>query len=88
MIRILKYNGFYTNVNYEKESKTYWGKIESIKDVITFEADTIEKLQEEFKNTVDEYLNECKDLKKEIILRKNKSNEKTKKPKIKSRLII
>ena len=56
--------------------------------MITFEADTIEKLQEEFKNTVDEYLNECKDLKKEIILRKNKSNEKTKKPKIKSRLII
>ena len=88
MIKILKYNGFYTNVHYEKESKTYWGKIEGVNDVITFEADTIEKLQEEFKNTIDEYLDECKELKKEIVLNKNKTNEKTKRHKIKSRLIV
>lgn len=53
---IIKYKEFYTMINYEAQTKTYWGKIENINDFITFEANTVEELEEEFEKAVEEYI--------------------------------
>lgn len=62
MRNILKYKEFYASIYYEDETSTFWGKIEGIEDIISFEAKTIEGLKKEFKDTVEEYLEECKEL--------------------------
>lgn len=46
------YVGRYSNTN----GYGYYGKIEGIKDLITFGGDTIEETQYEFKAAVDDYI--------------------------------
>ena len=62
MRNMMKYKDFYASVNYEDTTSTFWGKIEGIEDVISFEANTVEKLKKEFEEAVEEYLEECKKL--------------------------
>lgn len=62
MNNILQYKGFWTRINYEEETSTFWGKLEDIEDLVSFEADTIEGLKKEFKDAVDEHIEECKAL--------------------------
>lgn len=64
MKNIMKYKDFYASVHYEDETSTFWGKIEGIEDVISFEANTVEGLKNEFKEVVEEYVEECKYLNK------------------------
>ena len=64
MRNMMKYKDFYASIHYEDETSTFWGKIEGIEDVISFEADTVDGLKEEFKEVVEEYLEECKNLNK------------------------
>lgn len=63
---ILKYKGFWSKVNYEEETSTFWGKLEEIEDLITFESNTIEGLEQEFKDVVEEYIEECEHFNKGI----------------------
>ena len=62
---ILEYNGYYTKVEYSAEDKVLYGKIEGIKDLVNFESESPEKIEEEFHLAVDDYLAFCKDLGKD-----------------------
>ena len=64
MRNLMKYKEFYATIHYEDETQTFWGKIEGIKDIISFESNSVEGLKEEFKTVVEEYLEECRDLNK------------------------
>lgn len=59
MKNILQYKGFWTKINYEEETSTFWGKLEDIEDLVSFESDTIEGLKKEFRDSVDEHIEEC-----------------------------
>lgn len=61
----IEYNGYIGTVEYSQEDKCFFGKLEMINDLVTFEAETASDLEKNFKNCVDEYLNTCKALKRE-----------------------
>ncbi len=65
MKNIMKYKNFYASIHYEEETSTFWGRIEFIEDIITFESDSLEGLKKEFKEVVEEHLEECKILNKD-----------------------
>jgi len=60
MSNIMRYKEYYAKVCYEDETSTFYGKIEDIDDLVSFESDTVEGLKKEFQNSVEEYIDLCK----------------------------
>ena len=60
----LKYKNYYTCIHYSKEDQLFYGKLEGINDLINFEGQTLEKIEAEFKQSVEDYLIFCNDINK------------------------
>lgn len=57
----LSYKGYIGSLHYSKKDKTFWGKIEMIRSLVTFEADNAAELENAFQEAVDDYLATCKE---------------------------
>lgn len=55
----LRYKGYRGIAAYNSETNGYNGTVEHIRDVVTFEADTLEGLPAAFQESVDDYLAMC-----------------------------
>jgi predicted HicB family RNase H-like nuclease len=62
MSNILEYKGYIGRVEFSAEDKVFHGKIDFINDLVTFEATSVEALEKEFKASVDDYIETCKEL--------------------------
>lgn len=62
MKNILQYKGYFAKIEYSAEDHLLYGKIEGIKDLINFESESAEGIEQEFKNAVDDYLALCEEL--------------------------
>lgn len=62
MTNTLKYKGYTGTVEIDLNDDILFGHVLFIDDFISFEGQTIRELQESFKNTIDEYLEDCKAL--------------------------
>ncbi len=62
---IVEYKDFIGSVNYTDEGECFYGKIEGINDLITFEGASVKELKRAFKDAVEDYLELCKELNKE-----------------------
>lgn len=51
-----EYRGFKGTIEYDYENHIYHGKIIDTKDFVNYQAKKLDKLREEFKNAVDDYL--------------------------------
>jgi len=56
----LQYKGYTGSMVASLEDKCIWGKILYITDTVTYEAQTVDELEKEFKLAVDDYLEDCK----------------------------
>jgi len=65
MANTIEYNGYIGSIEYSPEDKCFFGKLEMIDDLVTFEATTAEELETNFHNAVDEYIHTCKELGRE-----------------------
>jgi predicted HicB family RNase H-like nuclease len=59
MNNTIEYKGYIGTVNYSSDDKCFYGKIATIDDLITFEADNVDDLEKNFKESVDDYLDTC-----------------------------
>ncbi|SAH93494.1 Uncharacterized protein encoded in hypervariable junctions of pilus gene clusters [Bordetella ansorpii] len=59
MNNLLHYKGFHGSVSYSAEDECLFGKIEFIKDLITFEAEDVAQIRPAFQRAVDDYLAHC-----------------------------
>ncbi len=55
----LTYKGYLGSINFSPEDEIFWGKIEYINDMITFESDNAHDLKREFEDAVEDYLAFC-----------------------------
>lgn len=60
----LQYKGYLGSVNFSRDDKVFFGKLEGINDLVNFEADNVKDLETGFKEAVDDYLVTCKELDK------------------------
>ena len=62
---ILEYKGYHTKVEFDSEECVLRGKIEGINDLVNFECEDIKRVEKEFHEAVDDYLEFCKEVGKE-----------------------
>ena len=61
MDNIMRYKGYWAEIRYSEEDDCFWGKVEGLKNMsITFEGQTVQELKNDFKETIDYYLDNCK----------------------------
>lgn len=59
------YKGYIGIYSYDKKDHIFYGKIYGINDLITFQSDTESEIEESFHNSIDNYINFCKEIGKE-----------------------
>ena len=64
-MKSLEYKGYKTIPNISILDGVYYGNIAGIKDMITYQSDTVEGITEAFHLCVDDYLDFCKEIGKE-----------------------
>jgi predicted HicB family RNase H-like nuclease len=58
---MLEYKGYTGNVEFDPEAGLFHGEVFDTRDVITFQGTSVEDLQQAFRDSVDDYLDFCKE---------------------------
>ena len=59
----LEYKGYYGSIEYSKENKCLYGKVLGMtKDLVSYEGNTVEELEDDFRNAIESYLEGCNEL--------------------------
>lgn len=61
----MKYKGYVGHVKYDESAKIFFGRVIDIEDLVTFEGTSVEEIEQAFRDSVDDYLEFCKELGKE-----------------------
>ncbi|MDR3184311.1 MAG: type II toxin-antitoxin system HicB family antitoxin [Prevotellaceae bacterium] len=59
MNNVLTYKGFIGSVQFSADDSVFFGKVEGINDLVTFEGKTVLELQAAFQYVVDEHIKDC-----------------------------
>ena len=57
----MKYKGYETAVRFDDETEMFYGEVINTRDVITFQGKSVTELKREFKNSVEDYLEFCRE---------------------------
>jgi len=61
MSNMMEYKGYQGSVEFSAEDKVFFGKIDAIRDLVSFEGTNVANLEKAFKEVVDDYLGLCKE---------------------------
>lgn len=56
----MKYKGYVGHVHYDEDAKLFHGEVLGLRDVVTFQGTSVKELETAFKESVDDYLDFCK----------------------------
>lgn len=59
MSNLLSYKNYNGTVEYSKEDSCLFGKVIGIKSLISYEGNSVQELEQDFKNAIDGYLEDC-----------------------------
>ena len=59
MTAVLEYKGYHSKIFFDEDDMILYGKIEGIRDLVTFERTDATNIEQEFQNAVDDYLKFC-----------------------------
>jgi predicted HicB family RNase H-like nuclease len=62
---MMTYKGYYGIVQYDDEAKIFHGDVINTRTVITFQGTTVDEIETAFRDSVDDYLDWCKERNKE-----------------------
>lgn len=60
----MEYKGYHGSVHFDAEAEVFYGKIEFIRDLVTYEATGAKSLKTSFQQSVEDYLTDCLELDK------------------------
>ena len=58
---MIRYKGYIGKIEYDDKAKIFHGEVIGLKDVITFQGTTAKEIEVAFKESINDYLNWCKD---------------------------
>ena len=64
---VLNYKDFLGSVHFSAEDECFFGKIEGIDDLVTFEGKDVKALKNSFREAVEDYIELCKITKKPLL---------------------
>lgn len=56
---MMTYKGYIGHVTYDDEAKLLHGEVINIRDVVTFQGQSVDELEQAFHDSVDDYLEMC-----------------------------
>lgn len=62
---MMKYKGYYGVVQYDDEARIFHGEVINTRTVITFQGTTVDEIETAFRDSVEDYLDWCKERNKE-----------------------
>ncbi len=62
MKNTMVYKGYVGSVEFSEEDGVFFGKVQGIRSLISYEGTTAKKLVSDFHNAVDDYLSSCEEL--------------------------
>ncbi|HML55992.1 MAG TPA: type II toxin-antitoxin system HicB family antitoxin [Solidesulfovibrio magneticus] len=64
-MNIMKYKNFIAEFEYDAEAKFFHGRVVNIRDAVTFEGASASELEQALADSVEDYLEFCRDLGRE-----------------------
>lgn len=58
---IMRYKGYIAQVTFDEQARIFHGEIVNLKSIITFQGTSVDELEQEIKNSVEDYLQWCKE---------------------------
>ncbi|MBN2683978.1 MAG: type II toxin-antitoxin system HicB family antitoxin [Pontiellaceae bacterium] len=58
---MMEYKGYIGKVEFDDEANIFHGEVINLRDVVTFQGETVGELREAFKDSVDDYLEFCEE---------------------------
>ena len=55
----MEYKGYFAQVEFDDDASVFHGEVINLRDVITFEGETVKELKRAFQDSVDDYLEFC-----------------------------
>jgi len=55
----MEYRGYFAKVVFDEDANLFHGEVINLRDVITFEGETVNELKQAFQDSVDDYLRFC-----------------------------
>jgi predicted HicB family RNase H-like nuclease len=59
---LLSYKGYIGSIHFSAEDEIFWGKLEGIDDLITFEGRSVDEIKRAFHYMVDEHIKDCNNI--------------------------
>ena len=56
---MMEYKGYFAKVEFDDEANIFHGEVINLRDVITFQGETVSELRKAFQDSVDDYLEFC-----------------------------
>jgi len=56
---MMEYKGYFAKVEFDDDATIFQGQVINLRDLITFEGETVNELKEAFHDSVDDYLTFC-----------------------------
>jgi predicted HicB family RNase H-like nuclease len=57
----MKYKNYEASVTYDEDARIFHGEVLHLRDVITFQGESVNELEQAFHDSVDDYLEFCKE---------------------------
>ncbi|MBR1772095.1 MAG: type II toxin-antitoxin system HicB family antitoxin [Lachnospiraceae bacterium] len=61
MSNLMVYKDYYGTVEFSREDKCLYGKVVGMKSLLSYEGNSVEALEEDFRRRIDEYLEDCRE---------------------------
>ena len=65
MERMMEYKGYHAKIEYSAEDNTFFGKVFGIDDTLIFDGNSIDELNNAFHESIDDYIEMCREIGKE-----------------------
>jgi predicted HicB family RNase H-like nuclease len=59
MKNLMEYNGYFGTVDYNDQDETFYGKVAFIRDLVSYEGQSVQELKQSFHDAVEDYLELC-----------------------------
>ena len=56
---MMEYKGYFAKVEFDDNANIFHGEVINLRDVITFEGETVKEIKKAFQDSVDDYLDFC-----------------------------
>jgi predicted HicB family RNase H-like nuclease len=63
---MMNYKGYIAKVEFDDEAMIFHGEVIGIRDVVTFQGKSVKEIEKAFHDSVDDYLDLCKDRGEEL----------------------